>query len=283
MQWKESCVWLGKIRSPREERWGPIWGPQSCSNFDIVHLSVQLLGWTQVLHWTVSAWRVGLSNLAYFYMWEPSKRLGCCRPTMTTHVLSEPACSSSPYLSLRSALNMSSWPVLLSRIPASSPYGSTGIETHRDLTWPCPAWCGKWGGALLIDLLIAGWESVSSLSGRWLTSPSSWNPFICTRRFFSWGPQMLEEGRVWCRTVLAKPAPRVLWKEHRGPLPSLRPSGAGSEDLTVICLSGGFVPFKGELGGTYVDLMDLGKAGTCQLCTAPAEWSFGTVLQGAVS
>lgn len=68
MQWKESCVWLGKIRSPREERWGPIWGPQSCSNFDIVHLSVQLLGWTQVLHWTVSAWRVGLSNLAYFYM-----------------------------------------------------------------------------------------------------------------------------------------------------------------------------------------------------------------------
>ena len=24
-QWKESCVWLGKIRSPRGEQWGP-WG-----------------------------------------------------------------------------------------------------------------------------------------------------------------------------------------------------------------------------------------------------------------
>lgn len=36
------------------------------------------------------------------------------------------------------------------------------------------------------------------------------------------------------------------------PLPSLRPSGVRSEALTVICLSGGSVPYR-SVSGTYTD------------------------------
>lgn len=93
--------------------------------------------------------------------------------------------------------------------------------------------------------------------------------------FFVWRPQMLKEGRVWYRTALPNQLLTCCERRRSGPLPSRRPSGAGSEGLTVICWSGGSVSLKEELGGAYTDLWE---AGICKLCTALAE--LPTILQG---
>lgn len=80
----------------------------------------------------------------------------------------------------------------------------------------------------------------------------SWHHFIHPHQdMILCSPLMHREGWVPYRTVLAKRAFDAWEETMQKPLPSRRPSGVGSEELTVICLSGGFVPLKGVLSGTY--------------------------------
>lgn len=179
---------------------------------------------------------------------------------------------------------MSQGPPLLSLSLASSLRWSTGAGTHGDPTRPCPAWCWSVEGhsAGTCGLRARSHCGASLRVTHRGPQPSSWHLFICTR-FFSLEPSNAWRGTDGCGAGLRLPSQLLGSRKRccRGPLPSLWPSGARSEDLTVICLSGGFLPLKGELGGMYVDLW---KAGICKPWAAPAKLSSsGPILLWAVS
>lgn len=98
-----------------------------------------------------------------------------------------------------------------------------------------------------VEPLTGGWPSVSGL---WKAPygahcPSSWNHFICIRTFFL-EPSNARRGTGTVQDCACQDSPRLLGKETRcwaSPFPgAIR---CGSDELTVICLSGRFVPFKG--------------------------------------
>lgn len=114
--------------------------------------------------------------------------------------------------------------------------------------------CGR---AQCRDLRIEGWESLWGLSesdSQRAAAPPLDTSSSAPGGFFPGALKCLK--RDGCGAGLRLPSQLLGSRKRccRGPLPSLWPSGARSEDLTVICLSGGFLPLKGELGGMYVDL-----------------------------
>lgn len=140
--------------------------------------------------------------------------------------------------------------------------------------------CGR---AQCRDLRIEGWESLWGLSESDSQRAAALllTPLHLHQVFFPGALKCLKKDG--CGAGLRLPSQLLGSRKRccRGPLPSLWPSGARSEDLTVICLSGGFLPLKGELGGMYVDLW---KAGICKPWAAPAKLSSsGPILLWAVS
>lgn len=176
---------------------------------------------------------------------------------------------------------MSLWPLVLSQIPGSSPHRSTGFGTHRDLTWPCTSWCWKWRGALLIDLLTAGRESVSC----W--EVTYWPPLLKplhlhqeTFFFFPGALKCSKKGR--CGAGLCLPSQLLGSCETSTEGLSL-PSGPQVQDQRTWQSSVYQAALCLYRRCWVARTVDLRKAGTCLLGTAPAKLSFSSLLQGASS